>query len=152
MGPGSSLEAHRYRPGHRVFVRRQVEIAIGARNSERPGAVLEIEPRVAGIDVLNMSVTVTTQVGEVAGQVQSETRKYRTHGKEPDECAARLSGAQPWRVLAACTSRSTSVRVAGTSNPALARKARASAARPATGTAHARTGTSSMIGFLAATS
>ena len=63
--------------------------------------MLEIEPRVAGIDVLNMSVTVTTQVGEVAGQVQSETRKYRTHGKEPDECAARLSGAQPWRVLAA---------------------------------------------------
>lgn len=130
----------------------KLKVAPARANPKHPGAVLEIEPRVAGIAVLNMSVTVTTQVGEVAGQVQSETRKYRTYGKEPDERAARLSGAQPWRVLAVCTSRSTSVRVAGTSNPALARKARASAARPATGTAHARTGTSSMIGFLAATS
>ena len=43
-----------------------------------PEAVLETAPRVAGIDVHKMSLTCTVLVEDDNGQVESETRQYRT--------------------------------------------------------------------------
>ena len=57
-----------------------------------PEGVLDTVPRAAGIDVHKMSLTRTVLVEDAHGQVESETRQYRTYGAELDLLAEWLSG------------------------------------------------------------
>ena len=77
----------------------KLKAAPAAADPKHPEAVLEIEPRAAGIDVHKMSLTVTALVEDAAGQVESETREYRTYGTELDPCAAWLAGLEQGRMV-----------------------------------------------------
>lgn len=63
-----------------------------------PEAVLETAPRVAGIDVHKMSLTCTVLVEDDNGQVESETRQYRTYGAELGQLVDWLGGLELTRV------------------------------------------------------
>lgn len=64
-----------------------------------PEAVLETAPRVAGIDVHKMSLTCTVLVEDDNGQVESETRQYRTYGAELGQLVDWLGGLELTRVV-----------------------------------------------------
>ena len=61
--------------------------------------MLDTAPRVAGIDVHKMSLTCTVLVEDDNGQVESETRQYRTYGAELGQLVDWLSGLKLARVV-----------------------------------------------------
>ena len=73
--------------------------AKAAAPAQHPEGVLDIAAVAAGIDVHKMGLTVTLLSEDAGGEVLTETRAYRTYGRELEEFATWLAGWQPGRVM-----------------------------------------------------